>query len=89
MKYIEFRAESLRKKVSSEFEIELGEELKMRLIKRINVSSYKNMRDINKQIKKEFLEYFESQQNPSIMIGNKESLEKVSFKNKLLGIFTN
>ncbi len=56
-KYIEFRAERIRKKVFSEYNIELGDELKNHLLSKVNVSSYKNMRDINKQIKKEFLGY--------------------------------
>ncbi|OPB87463.1 AAA family ATPase [Elizabethkingia ursingii] len=56
-KYIEFRAERIRKKMSSEFDIELGNALKNHLLSTVDVSSYKNMRDINKQIKKEFLFY--------------------------------
>lgn len=56
-KYIEFRAEKIRKKVFAEYTIELGDELKNHLLSKVNVSSYKNMRDINKQIKKEFLSY--------------------------------
>lgn len=56
-KYIEFRAEKIRKKMNSEFNIELGHTLKNHLLSKINVSSYNNMRDINKQIKKEFLCY--------------------------------
>ncbi len=56
-KYIEFRAERIRKKMNSEFNTELGDTLKNHLLSTVNVSSYKNMRDINKQIKKEFLFY--------------------------------
>ncbi|WP_250255668.1 AAA family ATPase [Chryseobacterium sp. Marseille-Q3244] len=56
-KYVEFRAENISKKVHSEFQIEIGEQLKNYLLEVVNVSSYKNMRDINKQIKKEFLNY--------------------------------
>ncbi len=56
-KYIEFRAERIRKKVSAEYNIELGDGLKNYLLGKVNVSIYKNMRDINKQIKKEFLNY--------------------------------
>lgn len=56
-KYVEFRAENISKKVHSEFQIEIGEQLKNYLLVVVNVSSYKNMRDINKQIKKEFLNY--------------------------------
>lgn len=56
-KYVEFRAENISKKVHSEFQIEIGEQLKNYLLEVVNVSSYKNMRDINKKIKKEFLNY--------------------------------
>ncbi len=87
MKYIEFRAESISKKVKSEFKIDLGEQLKAYLSTCINVSSYKNMRDINKQIKKEFLTYlsiYQSNQDENIEIQNNTT--KVGFTRKLLNI---
>lgn len=56
-KYIEFRADSISKKIKLELGLELGEDLKNYLLTNVNVSSFKNMRDINRQIKKEFLSY--------------------------------
>ncbi|MDX1907900.1 MAG: AAA family ATPase [Bacteroidia bacterium] len=90
MKYIEFRAESISKKVKSEFRIDLGEQLKTYLSTCINVSSYKNMRDINKQIKKQFLEYFsiyQSNESENTKIQNNRS-KNGSIK-KILNIFKN
>lgn len=87
MKYIEFRAESISKKVKSEFKIDLGEQLKTYLSTCINVSSYKNMRDINKQIKKEFLTYlsiYQSNQDENTEIQSNNS--KIGFKRKILNI---
>ncbi len=88
MKYIEFRAESISKKVKSEFNIDLGEQLKTYLSTCINVSSYKNMRDINKQIKKEFLTYlsvYQSNQDENIETQSNNS--KIGFAKKILNIF--
>lgn len=61
-KYIEFRAESLRKKASFQFKFEFDDNLRMFLLQQINVSSYNNMRDINKQIKRVFLKYLTNSQ---------------------------
>lgn len=71
-KYIEFRAESLRKKVSTKLDVEFGENLKAYLLQQIDVSLYKNMRDINKQIKKAFLKYLSQYEI------KKDSVENVS-----------
>lgn len=79
-KYIEFRASSISKKVKLEFDIEIGEQLKDFLILSIDVSSYTNMRDINKQIKREFLKYlsiFNNSQEP-------EDKNKLGFAKKFL-----
>lgn len=89
-KYIEFRAESISKKVKSEFDIDLGENLKLYLSTSINVSSYKNMRDINKQIKKEVLTYlslYQSAQNENI--GTQYNLSKFAFARRFLNFFNN
>lgn len=88
MKYIEFRAESITKKVKSEFDIDLGGQLKTYLLTYINVSSYKNMRDINKQIKKEFLTYLSIYQyNQDENIKAQGNNTKISFGRKTLKIF--
>lgn len=56
-KYIEFRSESISKKIKTEFGIELGDDLKHYLLNSINVEIFKNMRNINREIKKRFLSY--------------------------------
>jgi ATP-dependent Clp protease ATP-binding subunit ClpA len=88
MNYIEFRAESISKKVKSEFKIDLGEQLKTYLSTCINVSSYNNMRDINKQIKREFLtclSAYQSNQDESIETQNNNA--KIGFARRFLNIF--
>ena len=83
-KYLEFRAENISKKVHLEFQIEIGEQLKNYLLDVINVSSYKNMRDINKQIKKEFLNYITIYNN-EIEITN----ERFGLARMFLNLFNN
>lgn len=56
-KYIEFRAKSIVKKLNPDANPELEETLSNHLKLSIDVSKYQNMRDINKQIKKVFVEY--------------------------------
>jgi len=58
-KYIEFRVRNLIKKVKLEYGIQFPENSIDYFRRLINVSRYKNMRDINKQIKKVFLKYIE------------------------------
>lgn len=85
-KYIEFRAKGISKKVKLEYDIEIDEQLKDYLLAFINVSFYKNMRDINKQIKKEFLKYLSlyhssEEKNPD------ENENKLSIARKFLNLF--
>lgn len=56
-KYIEFRVHSISKKVKAEFDINIETELKKYMLQEINVAIHNNMRDINKKIKKKFLEF--------------------------------
>ncbi len=56
-KYLEFRANSLIKKIEADSDYGLSNDLYKYLKLFIDVSKYKNMRDINKQIKKVFVEY--------------------------------
>lgn len=58
-KYIEYRSEKIAKKVKIEYGIDFENDLKNYLIERINVSSFNNMRDLNKQIRRQFLQYLE------------------------------
>ncbi|WP_172916215.1 AAA family ATPase [Capnocytophaga canimorsus] len=56
-KYLEFRVKEISKKVNIEFKIDVEGKLQEFMNKEINVSLYNNMRDINKRIKKKFIEF--------------------------------
>ena len=76
-KYIEFRADNIRRKVNTEFNVELGDDLKTYLISEIDITSYKNMRDINKQLKRVFLRFLTSYK--SDITEEKAELQNSSF----------
>lgn len=88
-KYIEFRAESIRKKVNSEFKVDLGDNLKNYLLSQINVSSFNNMRDINKKVKKEFLKYLVIYQATQEQFVNQENESNSGFIRRFLNFFNN
>ena len=56
-KYIEFRVSSIVRKVKEKFNRDLPENLHEHFLKIIEVSKFKNMRDLNKEIKRVFVEY--------------------------------
>lgn len=84
-KYIEFRANSISKKIKNEYNMEIAEQLKEFLVNSINVSVYSNMRDINKQIKREFLRYLSIYH--SSQVTENETENKLGFTRKILAIF--
>ncbi|MHC0447101.1 AAA family ATPase [Flavobacterium sp. 3-218] len=61
-KYIEFRSENISKKIKTEYGYEFGEELKQYLLNNIKIETFKNMRNINREIKKMFLLYLANQE---------------------------
>lgn len=84
VKYIEFRVLNLIKKVEIEFHKELPNNTVDYFKKHIDVSKYNNMRDINKQIKKVFLDYIKSQNEPE---DNFETSTGFSVARKLIDLF--
>lgn len=85
-KYIEFRVRAISKKVNAEFGVDIETDLQEFMSKEINVSLYINMRDLNKKIKKKFLEYtvnFLSQDEEEII----EEPTKNNWKRKFLKLF--
>jgi len=56
-KYLEFRAKSITDKVDVDGSQSFGTDLPQYLKSNIDVSKYQNMRDINKRIKKTFIQY--------------------------------
>lgn len=61
-KYVEFRVNSIVRKVNEKYKIQLEENLHERFLTQINVSDYNNMRDLNKKIKTVFVDYVTSEQ---------------------------
>lgn len=86
-KYIEFRVNGLIKKVKLEYKIEFPKNTIDYFKKLINVSKYKNMRDINKQIKKVFLKYIEDNIYIDVEHEEIEPLSKFSIGRKIIDLF--
>lgn len=84
VKYIEFRVLNLITKVEIEFQKKLPNNTVDYFKRHINVSKYNNMRDINKQIKKVFLDYIKSQNEPD---DNVETANSFSIGRKLIDLF--
>lgn len=61
-KYVEFRVNSIVRKVNEKYKIQLEENLHERFLTQINVSDYNNMRNLNKKIKTVFVDYVTSEQ---------------------------
>ena len=60
-KYVEFRVEDIIKKFNLDYNSELTDNIKDYILSLIDVSKYSNMRDLNKKIKKVFVELIFSQ----------------------------
>ncbi|RED26151.1 ATP-dependent Clp protease ATP-binding subunit ClpC [Flavobacterium cutihirudinis] len=86
-KYIEFRVGSLIKKVKQEYNIEFPDNTINYFVKLIDVSKYKNMRDINKQIKKVFLKYIEDNNYIDIEHEEVQSASKFAVGRKIISLF--
>lgn len=86
-KYIEFRVENLIKKVKLEYNIEFPENTIDYFERFINVSKYKNMRDINKQIKKVFLKYISDNKPIDIEHEEVSSISNFSLGRKIIDLF--
>ena len=67
-KYLGFRASSLIKKIETSSDLGLSNDLYKYLKLFIDVSKYKNMRDINKQIKKVFVEFILQRKHSETLI---------------------
>lgn len=56
-KFVEFRVKSITEKFNNEFEYKLDDNLYLHFLSLINVDKYNNMRDLNKKIKRVFVDY--------------------------------
>ena len=84
-KFVEFRVKSIIRKFNLEFEHKLNENLYEYFQSQINVSKYNNMRDLNKRIKRIFVEYVSKElYQDAIIIENPSTKKK--FLRKILGL---
>ncbi|MGV9003243.1 AAA family ATPase [Flavobacterium sp.] len=86
-KYVEFRVNDLIKKVKLEYKIEFPDNTIDYFKRFVNVSRYKNMRDINKQIKKVFLKYIEDNNHIDIEHEDVGSVPKFTVGRKIINLF--
>lgn len=57
LKFVEFRINSIIHKFNKNFPTQLASEIKEELVNQIDVNKFSNMRDLNKEIKKKFVDY--------------------------------
>jgi ATP-dependent Clp protease ATP-binding subunit ClpA len=55
-KFVDFRIKSIIQKFQSHFKKDLPESIEQEILEKVNVSQFKNMRDLNKSIKNAFVE---------------------------------
>ena len=87
IKYIEFRVKNLIQKVKLEFKTDLADNTIEHIKKYIDVKKYKNMRDINKEIKRVFLVYIRSLSQTDNNEENIESVSSFSKMRKIINLF--
>ena len=86
-KYVEFRVNSIVRKVNKEYATQLPENLYEHFLEEINVSKFTNMRDLNKKIKRTFLDYISNKQNTTAEFEIINSQSKVSIARRLINTF--
>lgn len=87
IKYIQFRVKNLIQKVKLEFKTDLADDTIEYFKRYIDVKKYKNMRDINKQIKNVFLKYIKTQNQIENTEESTESVSSFSKVRKLINLF--
>jgi ATP-dependent Clp protease ATP-binding subunit ClpC len=88
-KYVEFRVNSITIKVNKEYKTKLPENLYEYFLERINVSKYTNMRDLNKKIKRTFVDYITKEKNTTNEFEDISSQSKFSIGRKIKNVFKN
>lgn len=86
-KYVEFRVNSIVRKVKKEYEIHLPENLHEYFLQKIDVSKFTNMRDLNKKIKRTFVDYITTMQNKTNEFEDITSKSKIGIGRKILSAF--
>lgn len=83
-KYVEFRVNSIVRKVNKEYSTQLPENLYECFLEDIDVSKFTNMRDLNKKIKRTFVDYISDEQNTNIVPEEITSASKISLGRKII-----
>jgi len=86
-KYVEFRVNSIVRKVNKEYATQLPENLYEYFLDEIDVSKFTNMRDLNKKIKRTFVDYITVEQNTTTEFESITSQAKISIARKLINVF--
>lgn len=86
-KYVEFRVKNIAKKVNLEFNKELPDNLHEYFLNQIDVSKFTNMRDLNKKIKRVFLDYISIEHVPNIEIEDVYIQSKIGIGRKIVNLF--
>lgn len=84
-KFVEFRVKNIIRKFNLEFEDKLDESVYKYILSLINVSKYNNMRDLNKKIKRVFVEYVVSIQTTKYELISTTQKPKTSLLKRILG----
>lgn len=75
-KYIEFRVSSIVRKVKDKYQRDLPDNFHEHFLNTIEVSKFKNMRDLNKEIKRVFVEYISENPINKPLESNQNETEK-------------
>jgi len=86
-KYVEFRIKSIVRKINKEYETQLPDNLFEYFLNVIDVSKFKNMRDLNKKIKRTFVDYISTEQEKTDELEEISSQSKISIGRKILNAF--
>lgn len=85
-KYVEFRIKHLIKKINIEYKLKLDDNILCEsILNQINVSTYNNMRDINKNLKKIFLRYIREFDNTDVVFVD-ENKSTISIGKKIINM---
>lgn len=86
-KYVEFRINSIVRKINQEYETQLPVNLYEYFLNIIDVSKFTNMRDLNKKIKRTFVDYITTEHGNSAEVESISSQSKISTARKILNAF--
>jgi AAA+ superfamily predicted ATPase len=86
-KYVEFRINSIVRKINKEYETQLPNNLYEYFLNIIDVSKFTNMRDLNKKIKRTFVDYITTEHSNSAEVESISSQSKITIARKILNAF--